>query len=90
VKKMDKADGTDADKSEWIKLELLMDSNNPDTKYSLNFLIFKCGWPEEWIKWVMAFREIENLIPLKEPADKSRMFQNLLKVKTCFILIIIS
>jgi hypothetical protein len=27
----------------------------------------------------MAFREIENLIPLKEPADKSRMFQTLLK-----------
>jgi hypothetical protein len=27
----------------------------------------------------MAFREIENLIPLKEPADKTRMFRNLLK-----------
>jgi hypothetical protein len=29
VKKMDKVDGTDADKSEWIKLEFLMDSDNP-------------------------------------------------------------
>jgi hypothetical protein len=27
----------------------------------------------------MAFREIENLMPMKEPADKIRMFQNLLK-----------
>jgi hypothetical protein len=27
VKKMDKVDGTDADKSDWIKLEFLM---NPD------------------------------------------------------------
>jgi hypothetical protein len=27
----------------------------------------------------MAFREIENLIPLKEPADKTRMFRTLLK-----------
>jgi hypothetical protein len=39
------------------------------------------GWmqiPEEWIKWVMAFREIENLMPMKEPADKTRMFRNLL------------
>jgi hypothetical protein len=40
------------------------------------------GWmqiPEEWINWMMAFREIENLMPLKEPADKIRMFWTLLK-----------
>jgi hypothetical protein len=35
--------------------------------------------PEDWIKWVMAFREIENLMPMKEPADKTRMFRTLLK-----------
>jgi hypothetical protein len=29
VKKMDKVDGPDADKSEWIKLECLMDPDNP-------------------------------------------------------------
>jgi hypothetical protein len=34
--------------------------------------------PEEWIKWVMAFREIENLMPLKEPADNTKMSQALL------------
>jgi hypothetical protein len=28
---------------------------------------------------VMAFREIENLIPMKEPADKTRIFQTILK-----------
>jgi hypothetical protein len=27
----------------------------------------------------MAFREIENLMSMKEPADKTRMFQTLLK-----------
>jgi hypothetical protein len=27
----------------------------------------------------MAFREIENLMPMKEPADKIRMFWTLLK-----------
>jgi hypothetical protein len=27
----------------------------------------------------MAFREIENLMPLKEPVDKTRMFRTLLK-----------
>jgi hypothetical protein len=29
VKKIDKVDGTDMDKSEWIKLEFLMDPDNP-------------------------------------------------------------
>jgi hypothetical protein len=28
---------------------------------------------------VIAFREIENLMPMKEPADKTRMFRTLLK-----------
>jgi hypothetical protein len=36
-------------------------------------------YPEDWINWVMAFREIENLMFLKEPADKIRMFRTLLK-----------
>jgi hypothetical protein len=28
---------------------------------------------------VMAFREIENMMPMKEPADKTSMFRTLLK-----------
>jgi hypothetical protein len=67
VEKMEKVDGPDADKSEWIKLEFLMDPDNPESgsKYSRQFAIFKdaCRVPEDWIKWVMAFREIENLMP---------------------------
>jgi hypothetical protein len=52
VKKMDKVDGSDADKSEWIKLKLLMDADNSASyfKYSQKFVIFKDGCPEEWIK----------------------------------------
>jgi hypothetical protein len=37
------------------------------------------GCPEDWIKWVTAFREIKNLMPMKEPTDKTRMFRTLLK-----------
>jgi hypothetical protein len=85
VKKMDKVDGPDMDKSVWIILECLIfpDNQVSSSKYSRQFSIFKDGWrvPEEWIKWVMAFREIENLMPMKEPADKTRMFRNLLKVQ---------
>jgi hypothetical protein len=40
------------------------------------------GWmqlPEDWIKWVIDFREIENLMPMKGSVDKTRMFRTLLK-----------
>jgi hypothetical protein len=81
VKKMDKVDGPNTDKSEWIKLEFLMDQDNPasGSKYSRKFSIYKNGCPEDWIMWVMAFREIENLMLMKEPADKTRMFRTFLK-----------
>jgi hypothetical protein len=58
-------------------------------EYFRHFTIFKDGCTEEWIKWVMVFREIENLMSLKGPADKTRMFWILLKVKPCLILNII-
>jgi hypothetical protein len=79
VKNMDKVDSSDADKSKWIKLELFIDPDNPASKFSQHFAIFKDECPEKWIKWVMAVREIENLMPLKQPADKTRMFQIMLK-----------
>jgi hypothetical protein len=65
MKKMEKVDGHDTDKSERIKLEFLMDPDNPASKYSRQFAIFKDGCPEDLIKRVMAFREIRNLIPMK-------------------------
>jgi hypothetical protein len=34
VKKVDKVDRPDVEKSEWIKLEFLMDPDNPASKYS--------------------------------------------------------
>jgi hypothetical protein len=83
VSKVKKVDGPDADKSEWIKLEFLMVPDNLawGSKYSWQFAIFKdgCRVAEDWIKQVIAFREIENLMPMKEPPDKTRMFRTLLK-----------
>jgi hypothetical protein len=50
------------------------------SKYSRQFAIFKDGCTEDWIKWMMmAFREIDTLMPMKEPVDKTRMFWTLLK-----------
>jgi hypothetical protein len=45
VKKVDKVDGPDTDKSEWIKLEFLMNPDIPASKYSRQFAIFKDGCP---------------------------------------------
>jgi hypothetical protein len=56
-----------------LKSEFLMDPDNPvsGSKYSRQFAIFKVGYrvPEDWIKWVMAFREIENLMPMNDVSD---------------------
>jgi hypothetical protein len=49
VKKVDKVDGTDADKSEWINFKFLIDPDNAASKYSRQFAIFKDGCPEDWI-----------------------------------------
>jgi hypothetical protein len=45
LKKMDKVYGPDAEKSELIKLVILMDPDNPalGSKYSQQFAIFKDG-----------------------------------------------
>jgi hypothetical protein len=50
-----------------------------EVKVSRYFAIFKDKFLDDWIKFVMAFKEIENLIPMKEPADKTRMIRILLK-----------
>jgi hypothetical protein len=86
MKKMEKLDWPDIDKSEWIKLQFLMDPYNPawGSKYSWQVSIFKDVCLEDWIKWVMAFRKIKNLMPLKEPEDKTMMFRTLLKGQNLF------
>jgi hypothetical protein len=76
---VDKVDGPDGDESEWIKLEFFMHPDNPASKYFLLLAIFKDGCSEDCIEWLMIFCEIENLIPRKEPADKTRMFRTMLK-----------
>jgi hypothetical protein len=87
---MDKVDGPDMDKSNWIKLEFLMDPDNPasSSKYLRQFAIFKDKCPENWIMWVMAFWEIENRIPMKDPADKTGMllyFERTIAIYGCHL-----
>ena len=81
VSKAKKVENLDeaVNKTEHIKLELFMDPSNPASKYSRHFMIFKDGGAEDWIKWLIGYREVENLMSIREPADKSKMVRTLLK-----------
>ena len=78
VKKGEK-EMAESDKTETIKLEFFLDPENPATKYQRHFHVFKDGHAEDWIKWLMGYREIERLMPMREPVDKTRMVRTLLK-----------
>jgi hypothetical protein len=81
ISKTRKADNPEenVNKAKYIKLEFYMDPGNLASKYARHFIIFKDGCAEDWVKWIMAYREVENFITLKEPADKSKMVRTLLK-----------
>jgi hypothetical protein len=75
-------DGTVVDKTEYIKLEFFMNPDNPasGSKYSQNFDTFKVPrGVDHWLTVLMYFHDNENLMTLKEPANKTRMFRTLLK-----------
>jgi hypothetical protein len=64
---------------ELIKLKFFMGPVNPawGSKHFLYFALFKDGYPEKWIKWLMSFHDIDNLMPLEESSGKTRIFQAL-------------
>jgi len=73
------ADGSEVEKVESIRFEFLVDPSNPNTRFTKEFFIFKDGTPEEYIKWLMGYRDLELLMPLKEPLERTRMLRTLLK-----------
>jgi hypothetical protein len=74
-----KSELTEADKTELIKFDFFVDPKNSATKFSKDFLIFKDGCPEDWIKWLMGYCDLEAMMHLRETSDKSNMLQTLLK-----------
>jgi hypothetical protein len=70
---------TEADKTEFITFDFFDDPENSATKFSKEFLIFKDWGPEDWIKWLMGYCDLEIMMPFREPSDKSKMLQTLLK-----------
>jgi hypothetical protein len=73
------AEGADSDKVESIKFELLVDPSNPATRFSKDFVIFKDGNPEDYIRWLIGYRDLKLLMPLKEPSDRTKMLRTMLK-----------
>jgi hypothetical protein len=43
------------------------------------FIVFEDGCPEEWIKWLMGYRDLEVMMPLRETSERTKMLQTLLK-----------
>jgi hypothetical protein len=76
--KTENVDGANVDNTDFIKLEFFMDPSNSASKYARHIVTFKDVCAEEWVKWLMAYREIESQMPLKKPADKSKMLKTLL------------
>jgi hypothetical protein len=72
AKKVETSDEA-VDKTEHIRWEFFMDPSNPASKYSRHFMIFKDGGAEDWIKWLMGYCEVENLMEICKPANKSKM-----------------
>jgi hypothetical protein len=72
-------EGAEVDKTEYIKFDFFVDPENPSSRYSKEFLIFKDSCPEEWIKWLMEYRDLEVMIPLKETSEQTKMIRTLLK-----------
>jgi hypothetical protein len=68
-------------KTEFIRLEFFMDPSNPASKYACYFVIFKDGCAEERAKWLMAYHEIESLMPLKDSAEKSNSSKTMMTTK---------
>jgi hypothetical protein len=73
-KKIFNVDEPNTDMYECIKLELLMDPENPAFKYSRQFAISRIDIQMTGSSWWWPFCEIENLMPLNERTDKTRMF----------------
>jgi hypothetical protein len=64
-----------------IRLEFFMDLDIPASKCLRHFVIFKDGCAEDCIKWLIEYREIEKLMPIRKAADKCKMLRTLLKGK---------
>jgi len=73
------ADGSDTEKVESLRFEFLVDPSNPNTRFTKEFFIFKDQTTEEYIKWLMGYRDLELLMPLKEPLERTKMLCTLLK-----------
>jgi len=71
-------DSSDAEKVESVRFEFLVDPSNPNTRFTKDFFIFKDGTPEEYIKWLMGYRDLELLMALKEPLERTKMLCSLL------------
>jgi hypothetical protein len=68
-----------SNKTDYIKFDFFIDPENPASRYYIEFIIFKSGHPEDWMKWLMGYSDLEVMMRLKETAEMTKMFRKLLK-----------
>jgi hypothetical protein len=78
LKKLE-ADGTDSDNVESIRFVFLVDPSIFATQFSKEFLIFKDRSTEMYPRWLIVYRDMELLMPLKEPSDRFKILCKMLK-----------
>jgi len=69
----------EVDKTEYISFVFFVDPAKSASRFAKEFVIFKSGHPEEWIKWLMGYRDLEVMMTLTETVEKTKLIRTLLK-----------
>ena len=78
-KKSMKMDNNDEDKSNYKKIDVLLDHTNTNTGSTKQKVhVFEKHNPEDWIKWKLCYRKLEMAVFLDSASKRLNMVQNLL------------
>jgi hypothetical protein len=69
----------EADRSEFIKPDILVDPKRPEPRYFREFLIYREGGSEYCIKCLMRYKDIKTSLPLKDPMEEAKVLRTYLK-----------
>jgi hypothetical protein len=75
LKKLE-AEGSDSDKVESIRFDLLVYPYNSATRFFKEFFFLRM----EAQRWLMGYCDLELLMPLKELSDRTKILRTMLKV----------
>ena len=76
VKNKDK----DEEKDRYKSFEIKYDANEKDSdKMEVKIKVFEDGTPEDYVKWMEGYKELEIMKPLTKPLEKLKVVRSILK-----------